>query len=125
MGISGSETKTFAYDSAGDQTQENLKTFAYNQHLRLREVTQDNTPLADYTYDALGRRVKKVSGETTILYLYDQNGFLIEEANLSGTWQIDNVYLNGQPLAKIVNTLGKRKGRSQYLNFTPEFQFED
>jgi RHS repeat-associated protein len=58
--------------------------------------------LGQYTYDALGRRTKKVVGGTTTLYLYDQNGLLIAEYDGSGNWQKDYLYLNGQPLTMIV-----------------------
>ena len=50
----------------------------------------------------MGRRTKKVAGEVTTLYIYDQNGLLIAEYDGSGNWQKDYVYLNGQPLTMIV-----------------------
>ena len=50
----------------------------------------------------MGRRTKKLAGETTTLYIYDQNGLLIAEYDGSGNWQKDYIYLNGQPLAMIV-----------------------
>jgi len=101
----GSEVD-YGYDEAGNTTSENVtfgaaRTFEYNYHLRLKRVIEDQTTLGEYTYDALGRRVKKVAGGVTTFYIYDQRGFLIEEADSQGTWQKDYVYVNGQPLAMI------------------------
>lgn len=78
------------------------RTYTYNDSQRLTSVTENSTTLGQYTYDALGRRTKKVAGEITTLYIYDQNGLLIEECSADGTWQKDYVYLNGQPLTMIV-----------------------
>ena len=78
------------------------RTFTYNDAQRLVSVTENSTTLGQYTYDALGRRTKKVVGETTTLYLYDQNGSLIEECGSDGSWQKDYLYLNGQTLTMIV-----------------------
>lgn len=75
---------------------------AYNDSQRLTSVTEGGTTLGQYTYDALGRRTKKVAGETTTLYIYDQSGLLIAEYSGDGVWQKDYVYLNGQPLTMIV-----------------------
>ena len=65
-------------------------------------VAENFVTLGQYTYDALGRRTKKVVGETTTLYIYDQTGLLIAEYDGTGTWQKDYLYLNGQPLTMIV-----------------------
>jgi RHS repeat-associated protein len=75
---------------------------AYNDSQRLTSVTEGGTTLGQYTYNALGRRTKKVAGGTTTLYIYNQNGLLIAEYDGDGTWQKDYLYLNGQPLAMIV-----------------------
>jgi hypothetical protein len=39
--------------------------------------------LGQYTYDAMGRRVRKVAGGTTTLYFYDAAGHLVESQDLS------------------------------------------
>jgi RHS repeat-associated protein len=41
--------------------------------------------LGQYTYDAMGRRVRKVAGGTTTLYFYDAAGHLVESQDLSTT----------------------------------------
>ncbi len=41
--------------------------------------------LGQYTYDAAGRRVRKIAGGVTTLYFYDSAGHLIESQNLSTT----------------------------------------
>jgi|GEM_PF-1487164 len=103
--INGSST-SFAYNSAGNLITEvkngTTRTYTYNYSQRLVSVSEGGITLGQYTYDALGRRTKKVMGVTTTLYIYDQNGLLIAEYDGSGTWQKDYVYLNGQPLTMIV-----------------------
>jgi Rhs family protein len=73
-----------------------------NYSQRLVSVSEGGITLGQYTYDAIGTRIKKVAGGTTTLYVYDQNGLLIEECSSEGIWGKDYVYLNGQPLAMIV-----------------------
>jgi RHS repeat-associated protein len=103
--INGTST-TFAYNAAGnlitEQKSGTTRTFTYNDAQRLASVTEGSITLGEYSYDALGRRKKKVPGGNTTLYIYDQNGLLIEECSSDGTWQKDYIYLNGQPLAMIV-----------------------
>jgi RHS repeat-associated protein len=103
--INGTNT-TYGYNAAGNLITELkntvTRTYTYNYSQRLVSVTEDSSTLGQYTYDALGRRTKKIAGGVTTLYLYDQTGLLIAEYDGSGTWQKDYVYLNSQPLAMIV-----------------------
>jgi YD repeat-containing protein len=69
--INGTNT-AFAYNPAGNLITEQKsgvsRTYAYNDHQRLERVSEGATVLGEYTYDALGRRTKKVAGETTTFY---------------------------------------------------------
>ncbi len=105
-GSTNGTQKSYQYDAAGsiihEQIDGTLRAFDYNYHQRLWQVTENEMIRGEYTYDALGRRTKKVAGEIIRYYIYDIFGHLIEECDASGAWQKDYVYLNGQPLAMIV-----------------------
>jgi YD repeat-containing protein len=40
----------------------------WNDFGQLKEVRQNGTTVATYTYDGFGRRIKKVAGATTVHY---------------------------------------------------------
>ena len=75
-------------------------TFVYGENNRLKEAGLGGSPLATYTYNGRGERVKKL-GATTTYYYYDSNGQLIAELDGSGNTVREYVYLDGQPLALI------------------------
>jgi len=82
--------------------QQKSLNLGYNYHQRLTEVREDGAFLGAYTFDALGRRTKKTANGTTTLYLYDKDGLLIAEYDITGTWRKDYVYMNGRPLGMVV-----------------------
>jgi len=49
----------------------------------------------------MGQRIKKVADSVTTIYHYDRFGDLVAESDDMGKFQVDYIYLNGQPLAKI------------------------
>ncbi len=71
-------------------------TFAYSAANRLSSVM--GSPLAaTFVYDAFGRRFSKTNpGSTPTLYIYGQDGSLLEESNSAVT---DYVYADGRPIA--------------------------
>lgn len=56
--------------------------------------------LGQYTYDAFGRRVKKVTSSATTLYFYDSSGHLIEEQIVSSVpvKKRDFVWIEDEPV---------------------------
>jgi RHS repeat-associated protein len=55
-----------------------------------------------YSYDAWRRRIKRVSmGSTTTKYIPAGSGQLLTEYGVTGGWNRDYVYLNGQLIARI------------------------
>jgi len=64
------------YDAAGNLTKDRLGYgYSYDYENRIVKVTKDNNDIAEFPYDALGRRIRKVdsnAGETT-LYYYNDN----------------------------------------------------
>jgi RHS repeat-associated protein len=70
---------------------------------RLATVTTSRTP-AQYTYDAFGQRLIKVTTGTT-LYGFDLSGHLLEES--AGSASItDYIYLDGRPVATLTPSTG-------------------
>lgn len=74
--------------------------FTYDGYNRLVQSSKENTR---YTYDALGRRIRKANqnGLSTIFH-YGQNGELLFEKDQSGNTKA-YVWLDGRPLARIDN----------------------
>ena len=109
----------YAHDPAGNRVQKFAPDgsgyfYIYGDDNRLaRVVRRDvgapslvNTVVARYTYDPLGRRVRKAVDGLTTHYLYDTNGSLIAEA-VDGQIVREYIHLNGQPLAVVDYSEGK------------------
>jgi RHS repeat-associated protein len=87
----GAAAKHYAHDAQGNRIWAGPTAYAgqpshlYDQGNRLIEVRDPVTQavLGQYTYDAAGRRVRKVAGGVTTLYFYDAAGHLVEEQKLS------------------------------------------
>ncbi len=85
----GSNPKEYGHDAFGNRIYTGTSppasgdaTHLYNDENRLVQVQtlSPQTVVAQYTYDAFGRRVRKVAGSTTTYYFYDQDGQLLAEA---------------------------------------------
>ena len=75
---------TWTYDAAGNVLQVGGMTRSFTYDAENRQVTacincQNNVPNATYLYDGAGRRVEKVSGGVTTVYVYDAFGNLDAE----------------------------------------------
>ncbi len=84
----GSNPREYGHDAFGSRTYEGTTppapgdaTHLYNDENRLVQVQTLSPPgvVAQYTYDAFGRRVRKVAGSTTTYYFYDEEGQLLAE----------------------------------------------
>ena len=88
---SGAKAKHYAHDAygsriwAGPTAYAGLPSHAYNELNRLVEVRDPATQavLGQYTYDAFGRRVRKLTASGTELFFYDAAGHLLEERSLA------------------------------------------
>jgi YD repeat-containing protein len=58
-------TRNYRYDANGNITDDTDYGFVYGDHDRLTAVTQAGLPLASYTYNGRGERVRKAVGEET------------------------------------------------------------
>ena len=90
---SGAEVEV-AYDIDGNMTLFGEWAYAYDSGNRLVSVSSNNTPVATFSYDAQGRRVKKVAADGTHRYFYD--GWLLIYEHIvrpdSTTNEIDYVW---------------------------------
>jgi RHS repeat-associated protein len=80
----------------------------YNQAGRLATVMNGDLTVAQYSYDAFGRRLIRagsVFGMT--LYQYDRAGHLLEEAGGDGKPLADYIYLGDTPVAVISPAAGQ------------------
>jgi RHS repeat-associated protein len=97
-GTSGSLSRTYSYDAAGNTTSDGTNTFAYNYRGRMKSATNGST--TTYTYNALGQRIKK-AGSATTLFVYDEAGHLLGEYSSTGALLQETVWLGDTPVATI------------------------
>ncbi|MGE5398715.1 MAG: DNRLRE domain-containing protein [Chitinophagales bacterium] len=79
--------QTCTYDDNGNLTDDGSKKYTWDADGRLTEVRQksDNSLIAQYEYDADGRRVKSVVGSITTNYHYDGTSIrVLYETDASG-----------------------------------------
>jgi len=98
--ITGANPLTFGYDANGNTTGMGARTLNYNLDNRLIQVVE-GTVLADYVYNGLGQRIKRIVNETTTVYHYDRVGNLIGESDASGNFGNKYVYLDENRLIYI------------------------
>jgi RHS repeat-associated protein len=113
---------SIGYDNAGNLTSDfNGHTFAYDAENK--QTTYDNGQ-ATYSYDGDGRRVKKVSGSVTTIYVYDAVGQLVAEYSTSSSQSPGGTsYLTSDNLGTprvITDQSGAVKSRHDYLPFGEE-----
>jgi RHS repeat-associated protein len=64
---------SLTYDYNGNLTGDGTYTYAYDYANRLMEVKSGGTTIASYKYDALGRRIEKVTTNGTIRFVLDKD----------------------------------------------------
>ncbi len=97
-------TYQLSYDAAGNLIQDGERYYEYNslnQLVRVREKTSTGKILEEYSYDANGDRVKKVSyngnAKTTTYYVSPE---FVREVNGTGTFDTIYYYANGVLVAR-------------------------
>ncbi len=102
------QPRTFTYTATGNVATDAdgfTASFTYNQANRLQRVVNQGVT-ADYTYNALGQRVKKVlSGSIsgTEQYIYDLDGNMLAVLNGAGAVIQEYIYLNGMAVALLAD----------------------
>ncbi len=99
--ITGTPTATLTHDANGNIITEGTRTFTYDLTNRLTAVTDNETEIASYVYDARNLRVKKATPAETRIFHYDVNGHLIAETDTAGNTLVEYVYLSDMPLATV------------------------
>ncbi|HVS89751.1 MAG TPA: RHS repeat-associated core domain-containing protein [Candidatus Acidoferrum sp.] len=92
----------YAYDAAGNMTNDGLNTLLYNAENRLVTNTQSGAT-STYSFDGNNLRVKKISGSTTTVYIFSGAKVIAEYANgaaLSSPAK-EYIYAGAQLLATI------------------------
>ncbi|UCG04932.1 MAG: RHS repeat protein [Desulfobacterales bacterium] len=99
--IIGSETVNYAYDKNGNPTAIGNRAYEYNHNNRLVRVKQGDSTIADYTYNGLGQRVIKKTGDKQTIFLYDFDGNIIAESQPDATFIAEYIYMGSTRLAKV------------------------
>ncbi|MBD0369932.1 MAG: RHS repeat protein [Pyrinomonadaceae bacterium] len=115
------------YDLAGNVTQDGAgRTFGYDGE---NKQSSFNNGAATYQYDGDGRRVKKVIGSETTIFVYNAGGQLVAEYTNSSVQQAGGTsYLTADHLgtprvitgSNVQDELGGIKARHDYLPFGEE-----
>lgn len=63
--------QALSYDANGNLTGDGQRSYVWNARNQLVEIRQGGQTIAQFTYDALGRRKAKTEGASTAAYLYD------------------------------------------------------
>lgn len=125
MGLNHQHT-TFDYSPNGNVIKETqlaqVKKYTYDATDRLTQVTNNNTEIATYQYDPLGRRISKTVNDETFWYLYVDEGLLAEldeQGNMTVAygWLPDNDW-GTAPLwqANVGNNQTLQEARYHYLH---------
>ncbi len=93
----------YGYDPNGNTTSKtegtDTWTYEWDAENRLKRVLKNGAEQARFAYDALGRRIERVIGTTTIRYLYDRTAIVRETTD-----GVPTLYVHGagidHPLAR-------------------------
>jgi len=99
--VEGELNVVYGYDANGNITAANNRTFVYDLSNRLLRVEDDGVTIAQYVYNALNQRIKKILPTGIRIFHYDLSGHLIAETNETGQTLVEYFYLGEQPLATI------------------------
>ncbi len=97
----GSGSIDFGYDESGNIRTKNGWIYFYDSSNQLARVYDNGRFIAEYSYNGLGQRVKKVTPIETRIFHYDRFGHLIAETGPSGEMLAEYVYLGDRLLAMI------------------------
>jgi len=96
----------YSYDVGGSPLSDGKLSYTYDSERRLVQVSKDRQPVAAYTYNATGERVKKVvfsSDEPPkVTYYLFEDAHMVAEADESGKLTAQYVYLEDhRPVVKL------------------------
>ncbi|MCK4887959.1 MAG: RHS repeat protein [Planctomycetes bacterium] len=79
--------------------------YEYDYENRIVKITDGNGTIAEYAYDALGRRIRKIADSQTRLYYYNNNNQVLLATDTAGDTNELNVF--GNYLDEIVYSPGR------------------
>ncbi|URX62469.1 hypothetical protein KR767_20950 [Luteibacter anthropi] len=106
IGNGASVLRTFNYDARGNTTAKDSQVLNFDLANRLTSIPGKGT----YTYDAAGRRVKKVTPQGTTYYAYNAGGQLMWEYDPATTNGTKYVYLGKKLIANAKASTSKVVG---------------
>jgi RHS repeat-associated protein len=120
-----------AYDAAGNLASLGSNSspgtvasvFSYDGESRMTGANVANTGGVQYVYDGSGRRVEKIAGGTTTIYVYDALGLLAAEYSNVANPVAGTEYLTADPLGStrlVTNAAGAVVKRYDYVPFGEE-----
>lgn len=96
--INGAINSTPLYDGNGNLINDGSYTYSYNHKNQMTAV--NNGAVAEYKYDALGRRIRKETGGAVVEYAYSG---VQEIENYNGAGQLTGSYVFGYGVDKILS----------------------
>jgi RHS repeat-associated protein len=99
--VTGEINVVYGYDANGNITSANNRIFVYDLSNRLIRVEDNGLIIAEYVYNGLNQRIKKILPSETRIFHYDLLGHLVAETNESEAMLAEYVYLGDQPIAMI------------------------
>lgn len=112
----------YIYDAAGNLIQDaQNRTFTYDaENKQIKVQASDSTQIASYSYDAQGRRIKKITPTLSELFVYDISGKLIAEYSNTPPPTPKTQYLSYDHLGSpriITDSLGNTLSLRDFLPF--------
>ena len=102
--LTSSTTKSLSHDDNGNLSEdENGRSFDYDYRNRLIKVQDsDSSTIAEYVFDALGRRISKTVDSETTYFFYDTAGRVIAEYADAATPSLAREYVWGNGINEIL-----------------------
>ncbi|HKR61709.1 MAG TPA: RHS repeat-associated core domain-containing protein [Pyrinomonadaceae bacterium] len=105
--VTAGSTLNYAYDAAGNVTNDGAHTYGYDSENRM--VTVDGGSTANYAYDHQNRRYKKTVGPTVTHYVWQGSQVIAEHNGGTGSVIVDYVHSGSRMIAKVSG------GTTEYL----------
>jgi RHS repeat-associated protein len=99
--VNGTSTRDYEYDDNGNITSENNYTYVYDLSNRIIRVLDGANQIAEYTFNGVGQRIKKVTQGGTRIFHYDHKGHLIAETNQNGQMIAEFIYIGDRLLSMV------------------------
>jgi RHS repeat-associated protein len=96
-------TRSYSYDAGGNTLSDGIRTFTYDDSGRMTSATRDGLT-TQYTYNALGQRVRKANSGLVQYFVYDEEGHLLGVYGVNGALIEEFVWLGDIPVATVRNT---------------------